>query len=69
VSILPKLVELCLFKHFRKQSLELFMRTVPTILKVLHDGFTSQEEVAVSGLLTRHGIDLDHFDVCYFHHL
>jgi hypothetical protein len=55
---------------FRKQDLiqkftELFRRTVPTILKILHDWFSSKEEISMTGFTLR--LDTMRLNVSNFH--
>ena len=68
MTLIPKTFELSSFEDFRKQSFEFLIRTIATVLQILNNGFSDEKEVTMTCLLTRHSIDLEHFDLSYFHH-
>jgi hypothetical protein len=52
-------------KNFLQKLTELFLRTTPTILKILHDRFSHEEEISMTGLTT--AVNAARLDVCNFH--
>jgi len=52
-------------KNFLQKLTELFLRTAPTILKILHDRFSHEEEISMTGLTTT--FNAVRLDVSNFH--
>ena len=68
MTIQPELIELSLREHFTQQSFELFVGSVASVVQILHNAFSCEEEVAMSCFLTRLCINGQCFDLSYFHH-
>ena len=52
-------------KNFVQKLTELFRRTSPTVLKILHDRFSGEEEISMTGLTAR--LNAARLDVSNFH--